>query len=757
MSEEYKVALQFAILDTSLLTTLAAMSKRLKGIDEQFKLLNASVKTFGDIAGKSFVDLSKRMDASASRAANLRKELTSIRDAASSIKFTGMGIPSTAGSSSSRHRKSASAAEAMVDSATVYGVTPYAEAPSRVYPVATRGGGLVPYGMQSGNIMRDVYGFDETVGAGGGSSGGGGRSGWNGRGYTGGRSFNFRDGMHNAASKAFDGMMLGGVGYGGIEILNKTLDKGLEYQRYVASLRQQGLGDSQIEDAKKFVQATDVINTSMIDRMRIFSEAQGSFRESGKSGSEALHAAKMMMPVLATYEVAMSTLSGDKHAAAEGAMRNLNKTVEIMGGLGDVQRAKDITDGVFKAAQSSGKMVDERQLKQFVAYGASATNQLSLRTIFGGLEPIIGELGGSTAAVGLRTAYTRTNGMMSLPPKLLLAEMRRLGMTDASGRKQTDVLAKLQATNAIDYAQEMLKRYASAGITSRTDIERENAIIFGTNGSKVYNKIMSQMPVLMESLASYDKAQGASQTVNDPNNKAIMAKHLFAKRWEDFQLAIAQDGGLLDMATKALTLMAGAIKSVTEFAKNHPILTKFALGGLAIVSTVMVLGGAFLLFSAGLGALNLVFISFPMAVLSKLPVLFSMTGVAINTFGSGLVSLMAVLAAAYAGYKVGSMIYDNLSTDHQNMIGSGIAHTLAFFGNQTAQDAIAQNNKKSSPNIRTGSHAQKPADIVLQLNAREVARSTAQHLGREAYRPATAATSFDSLMTPAPVGIGVMR
>ena len=49
-------------------------------------------------------------------------------------------------------------------------------------------------------------------------------------------------------------------------------------------------------------------------------------------------------------------------------------------------------DGVFKASQSSGRMVDERQLKQFVAYGSSATNQQTLRTIFGGLEPIIGEI-----------------------------------------------------------------------------------------------------------------------------------------------------------------------------------------------------------------------------------------------------------------------------------------------------------------------------------------------------------------------------
>lgn len=393
----------------------------------------------------------------------------------------------------------------------------------------------------------------------------------------------------------------------GLKMLEEPLKKAMEYERYVATMRQQGLGTAQIDDAKKYVQATDIINTSALDRMRIFAEAQGAFRESGKSGSEALQAAKAMLPVLSTYEVALSTLSGSKHAAAEGAMRNLNKTVEMMGGLGDTNRAKEIADGVFKAVQSSGKMVDERQLKQFFAYGSSSTNQQSLRTVFGALEPIIGELGGSTTAVGMRTAYTRTNGMLSKPPKLLLHEMERLGMTDSTGFKQNDQLAELQSTNVIGYAQEIMQRYEKAGIKSQTDRERENAIIFGTNGSKVFNKIMSQMAVLEESLHAYDKAQGASEVVGDPQNKALLARQRYEKKLEDLQLVLAQDGGLIDMATRALTAFGTAISNVTEFAKAHPLLTKIAVGGLALVSTLAIVGGGILLFRAAVSALFILF------------------------------------------------------------------------------------------------------------------------------------------------------
>lgn len=403
--------------------------------------------------------------------------------------------------------------------------------------------------------------------------------------------------------------LLGGglvaAGGAGLKILEAPLQKALDYEKYIAQMRQMGLGDSQIQDAKKFVEATDIINTSMLDRMRLFTEAQGAFRESGKSGSEALVAAKAMMPVLGTYEVAMSTLSGDKHSAAEQAMRNLSKTVEMMGGLGDTERAKEIADGVFKAVQSSGKMIDERQLKQFFAYGASATNQQSLRTVFGGLEPIIGELGGSTTAVGLRTAFTRTNGMMSLPPHLLLNEMQRLGMTDKTGKKQNKDLANLQSTDVIGYAEEMMRRYAKVGITSQTDRERENAIIFGTNGSKVYNKIMSQIEVLHESLAAYDKSKGASEVSNAPENKALMARQRLAKKVEDLQLVLGMDGGLIDLATKGLTALGTAISNITKFAHEHPMLTKFVVSGLAILSVLSILGGGLLLIKAALSALSL--------------------------------------------------------------------------------------------------------------------------------------------------------
>lgn len=410
--------------------------------------------------------------------------------------------------------------------------------------------------------------------------------------------------MKSISRLAVGGGLLAGAGAFGLGLFKKPIEDATEYERKLASLRQMGLGDAQIADARKFVEATNIIGASMQDRLRLFVDAQGSFRESGMSGAAALAAAKTMTPVLAQYEVATQMLSGPQRDAAEGSMRNLNKIVEMMGGLTDTGRARAIADGVFKAAQSSGRMVDERHLKQFVAYGSSATNQLSLRTIFGGLEPIIGEMGGSTTGVGLRTAYNRVNGMLALMPRRTQEELRRLGLADASGKRQTDGLARLQATDTIAYAQDIMKRYQAAGITSRVDVERENAILFGTNGAKIFNKIMSQMPVLLESLNAYDKAKGATGVTNDPRNKMLRMMMDLEKKEADLKLQI----GLVAMPyyIKALEMTLGVLKRINAFAKSNPTAFKGILLLFAAISGAAVIGGSLMLITAGFRAFAIV-------------------------------------------------------------------------------------------------------------------------------------------------------
>ncbi len=547
------------------------------------------------------------------------------------------------------------------------------------------------------------------------------------------------------------GMALAGTGASMLLSLKGPLQMAMDYNRELAKLRQMGLGDLQIKDAQKFVTATDIIGTSMQERMKLFVEAQGAFRESGMDGARSLEAAKTMMPVLAQYQVAMGLLGGQHRGAHEGAMRSLNKTVEMMGGLGNTERAKEIADGIFKAVQSSGKMVDERQLKQFVAYGSSATNQLGLRAIFGGLEPIIGELGGSTTAVGLRTAYGRTNGMMSLPPKLMLHEMAGLGMLDATGHKQTSYLANLQSTDAIGYASELLKMYHAHGIIRQTDVERENAIILGTNGAKVYNKIMSQLPVIEESLKAYDKARGIAQTVKDNADSPMMAMEKFHKALADLGLVIGQT--VLPVLTPLIQDFSNWLKDLNKF----PSLIKGLTLGFVGLASAMTLGGGLMLAVRGFGALS-----------GALGLIGGAGGLLAAGAASPIVLGIAGMAAALGGL---TWLFDmfkekrasdpvlgprNRTSGSEHHIGDvwhpghGRSGAGGYWG---PAETVQSGQGAHSPYVRSSSPMRQKIEVPVHLNGREIARAVANEWGNESRRPSASGTRFDGSMSPVSPGM----
>lgn len=397
------------------------------------------------------------------------------------------------------------------------------------------------------------------------------------------------------------GGAMAGAGFAMLGALKGPAEEAMEWERTTAKLRQMGLGDQQLADAQKFARATQIIGTSMQDRYRLFQEAQGAFRESGMDGAHALDAAKVMMPVLAQYQAASNLLEGPHKMAAEQAMMNLNKTVEIMGGLNSPQRAAEIAEGVFKAAQSSGRLVDERQLKQFVAYGSSATNSMSMRAIFGGLEPIIGEMSGSTVATGLRTAFTRMSGAMSLPPKRMLSVLENLGLAEGSGketRMRRDMLTMMQ-TDAPAFAAKMMEIYSQHGITSVLDRELNNALLFGTNGAKIYNKIMSQLPVIQRSEEAFDKAHGMGQVIADNKGGPLSAMQQFHKALDDLGLVVGQT------VLPAITKMIHGLTDVLEVLNRHPKLLTALTWGFTGLATAMAIGGTLTLVAGGFSAIGL--------------------------------------------------------------------------------------------------------------------------------------------------------
>lgn len=457
------------------------------------------------------------------------------------------------------------------------------------------------------------------------------------------------------------GGVLAGVGVGALVMAERLGRAAAQYETTWARLRQMGVGEAQISEARKWVESTKIIGTSIQERARLFAEAQGAFRESGMSGSAALDAAKTMTPVLANYVTARKVLGKE---TSEQDELNLNKIVEQMGGLNSSKRAAEIADAVFRASMSSGGMVDARQLRLFKTYAMTASAGLSDRMLFGGLEPIIGEMGGSTAGTGFQTAFNRLNGIMSLAPHLLVQEATKLGIWDSDkveltrggaarfnkGDPLNAQMKDLMSHDLPGFAAAMLGKYHAAGITQDADVARENEILFGRTGARFFNLLMKQLPVVQRSLESYDKSRGINQTVGDNANSPAMRIQQFNKALEDLKLQIGE--GVLPVLTPMIRSLTSFMQVLTEY----PGLIKAMTIGFVGLSAAMTFGGTLMLLRAGFGGLGVAFTVLRSVVPAVAAMLGATTpgalgvaiGAIVSPIGLAVTALGLLAAAAYA-------------------------------------------------------------------------------------------------------------
>jgi len=566
------------------------------------------------------------------------------------------------------------------------------------------------------------------------------------------------------------GGAMAAAGTGMLLSLKGPIGQAMEWEREAAKMRQMGLGDLQIRDAQKFVQATDIIGTSMQQRMKLFVEAQGAFRESGMTGSHALEAAKVMTPALAGYELAVKTLNGDKKTSAENSMISLNRLVEQMGGLNDSKRAASIVDMAFRSVQASGKMITPDQLRQFRAYGGSAVANYSDLAIFAGLEPIMGELKGSTTGMGLRTAYNRMQGLIK-PPNQLLSETERLGIWDSSkytknsmggiktmnGNPLNAKLANLMNSDPVAFAKEMMGIYAAHGITSATERSRENALLFGSNGAKVYDLIMRQMPTLERSIDAFNKSKGIDETNKREADSPMMAIEKFHSALSDLGLVIGQT--VLPVLTPMITALSGFFKGL----KEYPGLVKVLTIGFVGLAAAMAIGGTLALTTAGFKALGLA-----MTLGKAGTVAGSLSATAVGLKAVGLAA--AAFLAIYAGYKIGE--YAGNKIDERIQKGSGYRVSSlrdwldqTSFGQATGWFKYGQNeamhfqqapssslNNSGSRFVsgKIGQPAQGGGDVYLDRE--KVGKVLWNDMDKELRRPMAGTSRPDGRMSMTPVG-----
>mgnify|MGYP000318318923 CR=1 FL=1 len=603
------------------------------------------------------------------------------------------------------------------------------------------------------------------------------------------------------------GGIMTGAGLGGLALFKGPLEEAKKYEILLGRLQQFGMGDVAMRDAQKFVEAQHIMGASQRDMLRYFIEAQGVFRESGaKTVPEQLSAAKMAAPMMARMTFASRGLDERSREATETKTMDMLRFVEQAGGLRSPRRFGELLDAGFRAVQSSGGNVDFTQYRQFMARGGSSALSLSNLSLFADLEPIIGEMKGSTAGNALMTAFNRMNGIVRVPNQIA-HELVKNGLWDGSkiiwnnqgGIKQFTgnpmVNAQQFGSDPVDYYRnQVLPMYARMGIDPQQRVI-ENAKIFGRTGGAMFNLIDKQLPTILRSREAFNRSRGIDQSYRAAGGRASGKEFDLEKREADLKLKIGQV--ILPYYVKGLEMALAVMNRLNAFITANPTFTKIAVGGFALVSVAAVVGGSLTLLTAGLRGLLLirnlvpafravgVGLSILRGGLGYLPMLFRYVVAALGPVGLAIAAIATVGWLVYNNWKeINSALFANfkdIGDAVRKLFNGDIMGAIGLFGRallrsfQTVLNTVIAGLNSmtglgiakftfADPEQPAGSKFVAPAaDKVFQatnnvyLDGYRIAMAVTKHQAKEAARPNAGSTGFDGQRARPSHALGAIR
>jgi hypothetical protein len=626
----------------------------------------------------------------------------------------------------------------------------------------------------------------------------------------------------------FIGGAMAGLGLGGLALFKAPLEEAKKWDQAVGKFRLFGLSDAVNNEATAYAKAMNVMGSSATENMKLITEAQGVFRESGLSGSQALDGAKLAAPMLAKIKFATASLDDDSKSVMHTSSMAMLRFVEMRGGLKDAKTFNAIADDGWRAIQSSGGNINWEQLRQFMTRGGVAAMGLTNKSLFGELEPIIGALKGSTAGDAWMTSYNRLTGGVRIPNQVahMLTESgvwdpkkiewnSQGGIKHITGNPLKD-MSTFGSAPVTFYEKDILPMYAKMnggkGLNSE-ERARENLIIFGRNGAKMFTLIDKQIDAIHRSVDAQAKALDVSQSVADAA-KTLVGKEIdLEAKWTDAKRELGMT--VLPMAIAGVEKLTKALKEFTDFAQENRTTVRRLTLAFVGLSAAMAFGGAVNILSAGFKGLRLAVTAVNAAggagglvgmgarlagVGTGLSAVGGATGLA--TLGASLAALAGGIGILYGVTKAMSWVLENIidpDTDPENHPGmrrkhlrgradvwevdsklpqghAGMHFQRAGRGGTWVKDSTvvakipgtvdlgASVPTSSSGRYRMGvargsvvpppPNANITVKAELHVDGRKMAEVTTKYQAQDMARPQRGPSTFDSSMNLAPVGLG---
>jgi hypothetical protein len=395
---------------------------------------------------------------------------------------------------------------------------------------------------------------------------------------------------------AIGGALSIGAGLAILASFKAPLDEARKFEMAVTRFSTFGLGTARTREAADFAKQMNVTGSTYVENMKLMTEAQGVFRDSGLKGAAALHGAKLAAPILAKIDFANSALDDESKARMHAQGLSMLRFIEMRGGLNSPERFNQIADAGFKAIQSSGGNVNWELYRQFMSTAGVSAQGMKDSTLFGQYEPIIGELK-SRAGTANMTAFNRLTGITRVPNQVA-HDLVKQGLWDGSkiewnsqggikrmlGNPLKD--SETFGESQVDwYRKNIIPMYERMHL-SANDMNREDALIGGRTGGMMYSLIRRQLPVIDKSVGAQRQQMGIEASYGAAggtlNGKIIDMHAKYTNLMERLGEAV------LPLAVKGLNALIPMITGLTNFVAHNPGKIALIAKGLVVLSAALI-------------------------------------------------------------------------------------------------------------------------------------------------------------------------
>jgi hypothetical protein len=288
------------------------------------------------------------------------------------------------------------------------------------------------------------------------------------------------------ASKAFPhAMMVGGgvaIGYGAYKAFHSGFESNKEYQQQIAQLKGGGLKNSELKDAKSYLEHLNIRGVSDTDKVKAYNDAFMASRDPQE--------AKLLTGPLAKAAFAGKAYFGK--SMTDFQVQNMVKFAEIKSGS-DMSKISPNLDLAMKLMNASAGTLNPSKLVTFMTQAGSAASHIS-DIGFAKLEPVFQEIG-AKAGTSYQTLFQKLSrqGASSIMNQSELKELVRLGVFEHPEYKKGKIksatvnkeLFNTFLTDPFEFFMNVDKRMEKLGIVNTKDKVQEYGLIYGNNPGRL--------------------------------------------------------------------------------------------------------------------------------------------------------------------------------------------------------------------------------------------------------------------------------